>query len=116
MVTWKESLDLLDYGLVAGVPLSPAHLAPVSDKLFNGGLELVHVKCSGWPRLPRILLEVDSDTTSFPKFPLAVLNVFKHVEAVVNDGLQQLLVVVCTLADLGQVGQNIWQQILVVLW
>lgn len=33
----------------------------------------------------------------------------------VDDGLQHLLVVVRTLADPGQVGQNVWQQILVVL-
>lgn len=32
-----------------------------------------------------------------------------------NDGLQQLVVLLSTLADLGQVGQNVWQQILVVL-
>ena len=38
------------------------------------------------------------------------------MEAVVNDGLQQLLVVVRALANLGQVGQNIWQQVLVALW
>lgn len=37
------------------------------------------------------------------------------METVVDDGLQHLLVVVCTLADPGQVGQNIWQQILVAL-
>ena len=48
-------------------------------------------------------------------YPPAIFNVLKHVEAVVNDGLQQLMVSVCTLADLGQVGQNIWQQNLVVL-
>lgn len=42
-------------------------------------------------------------------YPLAVFNVLKHVEAVVNDALQDLLVVVRTLADLGQIGQNIWQ-------
>lgn len=33
----------------------------------------------------------------------------------VDDGLQHLLVVVRTLADPVQVGQNVWQQILVVL-
>ncbi len=42
-------------------------------------------------------------------YPLAILDVLKHVEAVVNDGVQQLLVVVCTLADPSQVRQNIWQ-------
>lgn len=47
--------------------------------------------------------------------PLAIFNVLKHVEAVVNDGLQQVVVLLCTLADLGQVGQNVRQQILVVL-
>lgn len=59
LVTWEESLDLFDDRLVAGIPLSPAHLAPVSDKLLYGGLELVHVERGGWPRLPRILLEVE---------------------------------------------------------
>lgn len=52
-------MDLLDDGLVAGVPLSPAHLAPVSDKLLYGGLKLVHVERGGWARLPRVLLEVE---------------------------------------------------------
>lgn len=33
-----------------------------------------------------------------------------------NDGLQQLLVLLRTLADLGQVGRNVRQQILVVQW
>lgn len=47
--------------------------------------------------------------------PLAIFNVLKHVQAVVNDGLQQFVVLLCTLADLGQVGQNVWQQILVFL-
>lgn len=47
--------------------------------------------------------------------PLAIFNVLKHVQAVVNDGLQQFVVLLCTLADLGQVGQNLWQQILVFL-
>lgn len=46
--------------------------------------------------------------------PLAIFNVLKHVEAVVNDGLQQFVVLLCTPADLGQVGQNVWEQILVV--
>lgn len=47
--------------------------------------------------------------------PLAIFNVLKHVQAVVNDGLQQFVVLLSTLADLGQVGQNVWQQILVFL-
>lgn len=102
LVTWEESLDLLDDGLVAGVPFGLASLTPVSDKLLYGGLELVHVKRRGWAHLPRIL-------------PLAILNVLKHVDAVVDDGLQHLLVVVCTLADAGQVGLNSRQQILVAL-
>lgn len=50
-----------------------------------------------------------------PPYLLAVVNVFKHVDAVVDDGLQDLLVVVCTPADLGQVGQNGWQQVLMML-
>lgn len=37
------------------------------------------------------------------------------MEAVVDDGLQQLLVLLRTPPDLGQVGQNVWQQILVLL-
>lgn len=56
LVTWEESLDLLNDGLIAGVPFSPTRLTPVSDKLLYGGLEFVHVKCRGWAHLPRILL------------------------------------------------------------
>lgn len=33
-----------------------------------------------------------------------------------NDGLEHLLVVICTLPDQGQVGQKTWQYILVALW
>lgn len=47
---------------------------------------------------------------------LSIINVLKHVEAVVDDGLQYLLVFVGTLANAGQIGHNIWQQVLVVLW
>lgn len=57
LVTWEESLDLLDDGLVAGVPLSLASLTPVSDKLLYGGFKLVHVKRRGGAILPRILLK-----------------------------------------------------------
>lgn len=49
-------------------------------------------------------------------YPLSIINVLKHVEAVLDDGLQYLLVFVGTLANAGQIGHNIWQQILVVLW
>lgn len=57
MVIWEESLDLLDDRLVAGIPLSLAHLTPVSDKLLYGGLQLVHVKRRGRMHLLWILLE-----------------------------------------------------------
>lgn len=59
-VSWEESLDLLDNGLVAGVPLSLAHLTPVSDKLLERGLELVHVKGGTRAKLLRIFLKVQS--------------------------------------------------------
>lgn len=58
-VTWEESLNLMDDGLVAGIPLSPAHLAPVSNKLLYGGLQLVHVKRGGWAHFLRILLDIE---------------------------------------------------------
>lgn len=44
LVTWEESLDLLDDRLVARIPLSLAHLTPVSNKLLYGRFKLVHVK------------------------------------------------------------------------
>lgn len=49
-------------------------------------------------------------------YPLTIINVLKHVEAVVDNVLQYPLVLVSTLANPAQVGHNIWQQILVVLW
>lgn len=49
-------------------------------------------------------------------YPLSIINVLKHVEAVVDDGLQYFLVFVGTLTNAGQIGHDIWQQILVVLW
>lgn len=48
-------------------------------------------------------------------YPFAVPDVLKHIQAVVNDGLQHLLVVFRALADLGQVGRDTWQHVLVVL-
>lgn len=65
MVIWEESLDLLDDRLVAGIPLSLAHLAPVSDKLLYGGLQLVHVKRRGRMHLLWILLEGSMKTVLF---------------------------------------------------
>ncbi|TNN86449.1 hypothetical protein EYF80_003219 [Liparis tanakae] len=58
---------------------------------------------------------MEKSASNAEPYPVAIFNVLKHVEAVVNDGLQDLLVVVRTLADPGQIGQNIWQQILVSL-
>lgn len=49
-------------------------------------------------------------------YPLSIVNVLEHVEAVLDDGLQYLLVFVSTLANAGQIGHNVWQQFLVVLW
>lgn len=57
-VIWEESLDLLDDGLVAGIPLSLTHLTPVSDKLLKSRLELVHVKGGTWAQLLWIFLKV----------------------------------------------------------
>lgn len=34
LVTWEESLNLLDDGLVTGVSFSPTRLTPISDKLL----------------------------------------------------------------------------------
>lgn len=59
---------------------------------------------------------MDDGLPGIVTYPLSIINVFKHVEAVVDDGLQYLLVFVGTLANAGQIGHNIWQQILVVLW
>ena len=73
LVTWEESLDLLDDWSVAGVSLSLAFLTPVSDKLLYCGLKLVHVKCSGWPNLPRILLKGQKRVN--PPFQLLFANV-----------------------------------------
>lgn len=57
-VIWEESLDLLDNGLVAGIPLGLAHLTPVSDKLLKSRLKLVHVKGGTWAELLWIFLKV----------------------------------------------------------
>lgn len=57
-VIWEESLDLLDDGLVACIPLSLTHLTPVSDKLLKSRLELVHVKGGTWAQLLWIFLKV----------------------------------------------------------
>lgn len=63
LVTWEESLDLLDDGQVTGAPLSLACLTPVSDKLFYRGLQLVQVKCGGWSDLFWILLRENTSVT-----------------------------------------------------
>lgn len=53
---------------------------------------------------------------SVKPYPLTILHVLKHVKAVVNNSLQHLLVVVRTLPEPSQVGQNPRQQPLVVWW
>ena len=58
LVTWEESCDLLDDRFIAGIPLSLAFHAPVSDKLLYCGLKLVHVKRRGGPHALWVQLEV----------------------------------------------------------
>lgn len=117
MITWKEILDFLDDGFVAGVSFSLACFTPVSNKLLYGGLEFVHVKRRGWTHRSGIfglketkITKSDRSSTRpvhasrhVASYPFTILHVLKHVEAVVNNGLQDLLVVFSTLADSAQV-------------
>lgn len=51
LVPGEEPLDLLDDGPIAGIPLRPAVLTPVSYKLFDCRLQLIHVKGGRGPNL-----------------------------------------------------------------
>ena len=50
-----------------------------------------------------------------PPYLLTVLHVLKHVDTVVDDGVEHLLVVLHTLADVREVGEDAGQKGLVVL-
>lgn len=134
LITWKESLDLLNDGLITGVPFSLAHLTPIPDKLLYSRLKFVHVKRRGWTHFARIILlkwflkgkstviysistiknecKCQKWTESYPF--TVILHIFKHMETVLNDSLQNLLVMFGALADPGQVWQNTRNQWLMV--
>lgn len=52
----KLFLYLLNDGRVAGIPLGFACFTPISHKLLNGGLQLVHVERRRRPGLRQVVL------------------------------------------------------------
>lgn len=52
----KLFLYLFNDGLVAGIPLRLTCFTPIPHKLFNGGLQLVHVERWRWSSSPHVIL------------------------------------------------------------